>query len=318
MSAFWHGYAFDPAYGYSKEALLQIGAPEEPPGFSDYWLRRHERVRLLSADPTVQPVESIHPEWDEFQLTFRTSDDLNLGGWLLTPKHQPVTRGFIVAHGYGGRQAPDHDLGLEGAALMFPCSRGLGLSRGGNIPENPDKHVVHGLPHRDGYVIGGCVEDVWMSVTALLELFPQAEGRTGFVGTSFSGGVGALAMAWEDRLQRGVLKVPSFGHHRLRLGCSTTGSTRALAKYAARHPAVWQDLPFFDAAVAARHIRQPVLVAAALFDPVVPPPAQFAIHNSLGSTGTLFALTAGHFDHPGKDDEEARLRAAVTSHFLPL
>ncbi|MEZ5431769.1 MAG: hypothetical protein R3F31_11450 [Verrucomicrobiales bacterium] len=84
MSAFRHGYAFDPAYGYSKEDLLQIGAPEEPPGFSDYWRRRHERVRLLSADPTVQPVESNHPEWDEFHLTFRTSDDLNLGGWLLT------------------------------------------------------------------------------------------------------------------------------------------------------------------------------------------------------------------------------------------
>ncbi|MEZ5576382.1 MAG: hypothetical protein R3F44_12440 [Candidatus Competibacteraceae bacterium] len=38
-------------------------------------------------------------------------------------------------------------------------------------------------------------------------------------------------------------------------------------------------------------------VAAARFDPAVPPPGQFAVYNALAGPKELFVLRAGHFDH---------------------
>lgn len=318
MSVFRHGYPFDPSYGYSREELLRVGPPGEPPGFEEFWRQRYGHASQLAALPELRHTGKRHAHWEEFDLHFRTTDGLSLGGWLLVPKHSPVTRGLVVGHGYGGREGPDYDIRLEGAALLFPCFRGLSRSRCFPIPDNPERHVVHDLDSRERYILGGCVEDVWLSVSALLTLFPAVKDRVGFIGISFSGGVGALAMPWDARIRRGALRIPSFGHHPLRLELTTTGSTRALAKYVARHPAAWDALPYYDAAVAARHIRRPVFAAPALFDPVVPPPAQFAIVNALGGPKEIFIHKAGHFDHAEKAAEEAQVHGAILQFFASL
>lgn len=69
-------------------------------------------------------------------------------------------------------------------------------------------------------------------------------------------------------------------------------------------------LPYFDAATAATRLEAPTLVAAALFDPSVPPPGQFAVHNALAGEHELLVLSAGHFEHEGTAAEVAELRAA--------
>ena len=56
------------------------------------------------------------------------------------------------------------------------------------------------------------------------QLFPALQGRLGFLGLSFTGGLGVLAMACEERIARAHFNVPTFGHHRLRLRQSTLGS----------------------------------------------------------------------------------------------
>ena len=65
-------------------------------------------------------------------------------------------------------------------------------------------------------------------------------------------------------------------------------------------------LRYFDAAVAAAHIRIPTLVACAVFDPAVPPPGQFAVYNALAGKKELFVRPAAHFDFAdgAKVDEE--------------
>ncbi|HRE19121.1 MAG TPA: hypothetical protein PLW86_18970, partial [Rhodocyclaceae bacterium] len=70
-----------------------------------------------------------------------------------------------------------------------------------------------------------------------------------------------------------------------------------------------------DAAVAARHLQIPVHVAAARFDPAVPPPGQFAIYNALAGHRELFVLQTGHFDHQGRAAEEMRLQDALAYFF---
>ena len=55
----------------------------------------------------------------------------------------------------------------------------------------------------------------------------MAARRLDYMGISFGGGIGALALPWDERFHRAHLNVPSFGHHPLRLTLpepDTTGS----------------------------------------------------------------------------------------------
>jgi cephalosporin-C deacetylase len=56
-------------------------------------------------------------------------------------------------------------------------------------------------------------------------------------------------------------------------------------------------------------------VAAALFDPAVAPPGQFAIYNALPGPKELFVLTAGHFDHPASAMENRSLLSELKVFF---
>jgi cephalosporin-C deacetylase len=63
----------------------------------------------------------------------------------------------------------------------------------------------------------------------------------------------------------------------------------------------------YDAAVAAKYIRQPMHLALARFDPAVAPPGLFAIYNALPGPKELFVLTAGHFEHTESAAEDREL-----------
>jgi cephalosporin-C deacetylase len=156
-------------------------------------------------------------------------------------------------------------------------------------------------------LIGGCVEDVWVGVSVLQTLFPQVVGHVAYQGTSFGGGIGAMAMAWDSRIRRGALNVPTFGHQPLRLTLPTIGSGDAVSRFERQRGHVMDTLQYYDAALAARHIAVPTHVAAALFDPVVAPPGQFAIYNALSSPKELFVLDGGHFQYPAQAAQERQL-----------
>jgi cephalosporin-C deacetylase len=223
-----------------------------------------------------------------------------------------------VGHGYGGRDAPDFHLPVSEAVFLFPCFRGLSRSRRPEISDNPALHVLHDIDKPERYILGGCVEDLWLGVSALLDLYPQIEGHIGYMGISFGGGIGAMALAWDRRVQRGHLSVPTFGNQPLRLTLPTVGSGEAVRGYAREHRHILVTLRYYDAALAARHITIPMHVAAALFDPAVAPPGQFAIYNALRYPKRLFVLDAGHFDYPGRTEQENQLIEDLRKFFLPL
>jgi cephalosporin-C deacetylase len=240
---------------------------------------------------------------------------MRIGGWVLVPRVQPIRRGFVIGHGYGGRDAPDLDLPFDDAVLFFPCARGISRSRCAGLPEAPNEHVLWGIGEREHYVLGGCVDDVWVAVTALLELFPSAIRRVGYLGISFGGGIGAMAVPWDERIAVAHYNVPSFGHQRLRLTLPTIGSGEAVRWYRQQFGHVPETLLYYDAAMAARFTTVPVHVAAALFDPVVAPPGQFAVYNALPRDKRLFLLDAGHFDYPRGAEQERGLLAELEQFF---
>ena len=81
----------------------------------------------------------------------------------------------------------------------------------------------------------------------------------------------------------------------------------------ARHLPVLQ---YFDAATAAAHMRIPVMVAAALFDPAVPPPGQFAVFNCLAGEKKLFVRQAAHVEWEGAELENREVRRLASKWFV--
>lgn len=230
-------------------------------------------------------------------MAYRSLDEFSIAGWLIYPKNGSVKRGVIVGHGYGGREGPDFHLPVADAAFLFPCFRGLSRSRAWPISDDPYYHVLHDIDKPGDYILGKCVADLWLAVSTLIQLVPEAVGHIAYMGTSFGGGIGALALPWEQRIQRAHFNVPSFGHHPLRMQLPSWGSARALQDYQKKHCHVLETLAFYDAAIAARHIWVPVHIAAALADPVVAPPGQFSIYNAIPNEKKLFVLSMGHSEY---------------------
>jgi len=312
-------YGFDPSYGYSLAQLLAVPASREPKDFTVFWQARYQRALLQKPQPRLKAMDYLHPDWRIFAVSYSSTDNFPIHGWLLLPKTGIIKRGFVIGHGYGGRDAPDFHLPFKDAALLFPCFRGLSLSSCKGISADPYWHVLHNIDQPDRYILGGCVEDVWLAVSALLTLFPRLSGHLGYLGISFAGGIGALALAWDGRIARGHLNVPTFGQQPLRLRLPTQGSAHSVQQYYRSHKKqTLQVLRYFDAALAAKYIAQPMHCACALFDPCVAPPGQFAIYNALPANKQLFVLEAGHYGYPNQAQQEQRLLEELNHFFAPL
>lgn len=312
-----HNYAFDPTGGFEIEALLEIQAPPAPDDFEAHWKRRYEYARTVNPCAQISPTGEETEHWRVMDLSFRSTNGYMLGGWALVPKSGAVRRGFVVGHGYGGIDGPIFDLPFHDAVILFPCFRGISRSQHPDLPSEPNQHVVHGIENPDTYLIGACVEDVWVSVSALLELFPEVAGNVGFLGISFSGGLMMLAAPWDERVQKIHCNVPTFGHQALRLQLPSAGSAEGVRQYEKTHPRVaLKSLTLHDAAIAARHLKIPAHLACALFDPVVAPVGQFAIYNALPEANRdLFILSAGHHPYHGEGAENTDLMRKIDAFF---
>ena len=312
-------YNFDPTYGYSLDQLLAVKPPKEPKDFDGFWLQRYQQALTINPQPQTKIISEDRQGWRVFEISYLSTDNFPIRGWLMVPTSGVIKRGFIIGHGYGGRDGPDYHLPFNDAALLFPCSRGLALSAHPSISAEPYWHVLHNINQTDRYILGGCVEDVWLAVTAMLSLFPNLAGHLGYLGISFGGGIGALALAWESRISRGHLNVPSFGHHPLRLRLATNGSAHSVQQYYCTHKKQTLNvLRYYDAALAAKRITLPMHCACAKFDPCVAPPGQFAIYNALPEEKQLFILEAGHHNYSSQVEQEDELINQLDAFFAPL
>ena len=256
-----------------------------------------------------------HAGYNVFDIWYRSTDGLTIGGRLLEPENRGVKQCLIVGHGYGGRDQPDYHFDIPETALLFPCFRGLSRSRCASVSDQPHLHVVHDIEDPERYIIGGCVDDLWLGVSLMQELYPEAASRIGYMGISFGGGVGALAIPWDNRIWRAHLNVPTFGCQALRLTLPTIGSGAAVTQYVEEHGHIPITLSYYDAATAATFGAQAIHIAAALFDPMVAPPGQFGIYNAWAGPKQLFLLDAGHFEYPRQIEQDAQLITQIQAFF---
>lgn len=312
-------YGFDPGYGYSLEQLLAVKPPKAPKDFDSFWQKRYQNALTVTPKPCASLESRNNPYWQTFTISYTSTNDFPIRGWLLLPKRGAIKRGFIIGHGYGGRDMPDFHLPFKDSALLFPCFRGLSLSSQDGISSEPYWHIRHGIDEPEHYILGGCVDDLWLATSALLELYPHLNGHLGYLGISFSGGIGALALAWESRIARGHFNVPTFGNQPLRLRLPTQGSASSLQQYYREHKKqTLKVLRYYDAAIAAQRITMPIHCACAKFDPCVAPPGQFAIYNALQGNKQLYILEAGHYNYANQARQQQELLNELDSFFASL
>ena len=312
-------YNFDPSYGYSLNQLLAITTPKEPKDFDSFWLSRYQKALSLTPKPHIKLIHNNKFGWRVFMLTFTSTDKIIIHAWLLVPTTGLIKHSFIVGHGYGGCDEPDYHLPFKESALLFPCFRGLALSTQPPFSSEPYWHVLHNIHQKETYILGGCVEDLWLSVSVMLILFPQTAGHLGYLGISFGGGIGALALACESRISKAHFNVPSFGHQSLRIRLPSNGSAHSVQQFYCQHKKMTLNtLRYYDAAIAAKRIDQPIHCALATFDPCVAPPGQFAIYNALSCEKHLFLLEAGHHSYPNQAQQETELLTELDAFFTTL
>lgn len=306
-----HQYGFDPTYGYSLEQLLQVDTPAEPSDFADFWQTTHQQTVAVPLDIQISEHVTANDAFRVRLVQFNGFENVRLGAWLVEPKDAAIGAFVVTGHGYYNRPFEDVHYAPNTANLFFSC-RGLGISRVDGIPDQTMSHVLHGIESKETYVHRGCVADVWSAASVMLTLYPQAAGRLHYFGESFGGGIGAMALAWDDRFVSADLRVPSFGQHPIRLKCRCTGSGEAIRRRYRQRPEVYDNtLRYFDAAVHARRLKMPTAFACALFDPAVPPPGQFAVYDAATCEKVLAVWQTGHHNWAGTEADISAANQAV-------
>ena len=283
---------------YSLSTLLTpLAPPVEPEDFDDFWRATFQE---FGAGPVAwEHTRELEPTATHrlTEIRFHSSADEWAAAYAMVPHAiADVSRGLVVGHGYGGRTAPDVERVAADTAAIFPVAPGTHVGTPSRFPAPPDEHVLAGIAHRDTYSHRFSAADIWRAATVLLDMAPTATGGLDFSGGSFGGGIGALALPWDARFRRAALDVPSFGNHDVRLSRRCTGSGEAVRQHLHRHPEDRSVLDYFDAASAARRLRIPVHVSAAVRDPAVDPRGQFAVYHALSGPRRLGVRANGHLD----------------------
>jgi len=304
---FSHSFSFDPTYGYTESALRAIKPPPIPGNFEPFWRETRVLAEATTPSPTLRKIQSQREGVELFEVEYTGIGGFRVGGWLSRPAHGKPTRGVVLGHGYGGREAPDLLIPGPPAVCIQPCARGFHRSARPDLPNDSKDHVIHGIDSPETYIHRYCVADLWLAVSALIEIAPEVSGMIDYIGTSFGGGIGAMALPWEPRFRRGFLGVPSFGHHDIRLTLPSVGAGESVRLLCQQMPEICKTLCFFDSAVASQFCHIPVMVACALFDPAVPPPGQFAVYNALAGEKWLLVRLCDHFEYSGSALDGARI-----------
>jgi len=304
---------------YSLRDLLAPPLPPPEPGdFDAFWRETFDELGTGPVEWSVARELPPTPTHRIEEIRFASSTGERVVAWLVVPADAERTaRGLVVGHGYGGRLEPDLDRVPAGTAAIFPVAPGLPANAPGRFPATAERHVLAGIDSRRTYSHRYAVADLWRAATVLLDAAPVAAASLDYLGGSFGGGIGAMALPWDARFRRASLDVPSFGHHPLRLTRRSTGSGEAVRRHVSAHPEAQDVLRYFDAAVSARRIRIPVHVSAAVLDPAVDPRGQFAVYHALGGARRLTVRAVGHLAHPAEAASDA-LAAQDAADFLAL
>lgn len=288
---------------YTEKQLLAIRGEEPVQGFEEFWRKQYERAVNCKLDYTVEgEVWSPYSNIKIYRVSFISCDGFKIGMWVSRPEKS--CGGHINIHGYTNDIRPHapQDLSLTTAV---PCVPGLGISMCKEVPWQLQYHAAYGFEDPEKYVIISGVRNIWMSISILIDMFPDVKDNITCSGGSLGGAMGALSVPWDARIKAAELSVPTLGGRIMMeyLG-KPTDPSYVRAMKAQESESNMRTFDLCNAASAARYIRVPVLVTPAICDNNVPPPGQFAVANSIPEEyRTLRIREVGHAAPSPKDVE---------------
>lgn len=265
---------------FTLEQLLQFKGDTPIEGFEAFWRRQYEEAINWKCAYTVEdeiwsPVENTRI----YRIRFTSTDGFSIGLWIARPEHS--TGGILEGQGYGNVATPQTTEN-PGKTIVMPCIRGLGLSQCKEIPWVVRDHAGYGFDAPERYVLVGGVRDLWISLTIMLDMFPDTADNITYSGGSLGGGMGALCIPWDKRIHYGELNVPTLGGRVMLEYPGTPGDPSETRRTKALESETgMRVLDLCSASAAAQFIRVPTLVTPALCDHNVPPPGQFSVANSI-------------------------------------
>lgn len=304
-----HAFPFDPTQGYDRTALLRVEPPEnEPSDFDAFWKNLRQQAEVEPLNLAVSEEEPTVPGFRLCRLTYGIGRGFRCSAWLTFPKDiRGVRRGIIASHGYGGRSLVEPCFYRPEFVVVLPVAPGFDISADPRLPfQDANRHVVVGIESPETYILGLCAAAVWKSLDAAQTAIGRTLERWHYFGWSFGGGIGALSLPWDPRVQSAEMGQPTFGHHPLRLRQPSTGSSHAVRERFLQDPGIMRTLAYFDAATAIQRLTAPVAFACALFDPAVTPSGQFAVANAHRGPKRITPFLTGHFEWVGPHFTEER------------
>ena len=288
---------------YTEKQLLAIRGEEPVQGFEEFWRKQYERAVNCKLDYTVEgEVWSPYSNIKIYRVSFISCDGFKIGMWVSRPEKS--CGGHINIHGYTNDIRPHapQDLSLTTAV---PCVPGLGISMCKEVPWQLQYHAAYGFEDPEKYVIISGVRNIWMSISILIDMFPDVKDNITCSGGSLGGAMGALSVPWDARIKAAELSVPTLGGRIMMeyLG-KPTDPSYVRAMKAQESESNMRTFDLCNAASAARYIRVPVLVTPAICDNNVPPPGQFAVANSIPEEYRILRIREVGHAAPSPQDVE--------------
>lgn len=298
-------------------------AVAEPEGFDAFWADRIADARAAAQPAELTEVETGLTAIRTWDVSFSGWGGQRIRAWLRAPAGAGGRLPAVVEYvGYGGGRGSALD-GLTFAAagyahlLMDTRGQGSGWSEGvtpddaGTGPQVPGV-MTRGIGSPLTYYYVRLITDAVLAVDAARSLPLVDPDRIAVHGISQGGGLALAAGALADGVAAVVARVPFLCDIARGITITDAKPFHEVVEYLAVHrgeaDAVMRVLAHVDGALFAARLRAPLLVTAALMDPVVPPSGPFAALNaSPGETELVLHRFNGH-EGGGPEDTAAALR----------
>ena len=79
-------------YQFELEDLMKVEAPEQPDDYVEFWQEIYSKVESFDTRPELKDTSKDVGQWSVFDLRYKSTDGVSIGGWLLLPKSGKILR----------------------------------------------------------------------------------------------------------------------------------------------------------------------------------------------------------------------------------